>query len=87
MCEENKEFICYNRINRRDLFYEDKQPHTYIDPKRVLCYDINVLKDGGGCQTCITGRYCRSEGRCILFDDADYECDEWWDGGVGNEEA
>jgi hypothetical protein len=80
ICDENKEFICYNRINRRDLFYADKQPHYYIDPKRVLCYDLKVLNNGGGCDSCSPGRYCVSEGRCIM-DDVYYECDEWWYGG------
>lgn len=78
-CQENKEFICYNRINRRDKFYEDKQPHYYIDPKRVLCFDNKMLEDGGGCSSCTPGRYCLSDNRCI-WDDVDYDCAEWWTG-------
>jgi len=77
-CEENKEFICYNRVYRRDLFHEDKQPHTYIDPKRVFCYDLKKLDNGGGCSICTPGRYCVTTGQCIM-DVENYDCDEWWD--------
>lgn len=85
-CDETKEFICYNRINRRDKFYEDKQPHYYIDPDRVLCYDVKMLdNDGRGCTSCTAGRFCLAENRCIM-DAETYECAEWWNG-VATEES
>ena len=68
-----------NRINRRDMFYEDKQPHYYIDPDRVHCYDTKILDDGGGCTSCTAGRFCLAENRCIMEDET-YECAEWWSG-------
>mmetsp|Transcript_16755 Transcript_16755/g.30451 ORF Transcript_16755/g.30451 Transcript_16755/m.30451 type:complete len:160 (-) Transcript_16755:425-904(-) len=68
----NNERICYNRTNRRDKFWPDRQPHFYIDYKRVLCYPKSWLNDGG-CSSCSPGRWCGSEKRCIL-DNRDYPC-------------
>mmetsp|Transcript_4711 Transcript_4711/g.6992 ORF Transcript_4711/g.6992 Transcript_4711/m.6992 type:complete len:170 (-) Transcript_4711:287-796(-) len=75
-CDLDKGFYCFNRINRRDKFYPDKQPYFYIDPRRVWCYPMDWLKDGG-CSTCSPGRYCASEDRCIL-DEQKYDCARWW---------
>jgi len=69
-------FICYNRINRRDKFYLDKNPYFYIDPRRVLCYPNDWIDDGG-CSSCTPGRYCLSENRCILEEET-YNCTVWW---------
>mmetsp|Transcript_16719 Transcript_16719/g.23587 ORF Transcript_16719/g.23587 Transcript_16719/m.23587 type:complete len:169 (+) Transcript_16719:303-809(+) len=75
-CDPDKGFYCFNRINRRDKFYADKQPYYFIDPRRVWCYPMDWLK-WGGCSTCSPGRYCASENRCIL-DERVYECERWW---------
>jgi len=69
------EFICYNRVNRRDKFWPDKQPHFYIDPVRILCFPNSFL-DEGGCSSCTPGRWCVPEGRCILNSSA-YKCRNW----------
>mmetsp|Transcript_18679 Transcript_18679/g.30967 ORF Transcript_18679/g.30967 Transcript_18679/m.30967 type:complete len:145 (-) Transcript_18679:124-558(-) len=71
----DKEFVCYNRINRRDKFYPDKVPYYYIDPVRIKCYPTSWLTSGG-CSTCTGGRYCIAENRCIL-DELVYPCAQW----------
>jgi len=71
-CEGNTPHICFNRINRQDKFWPDKNPYYYIDYKRIHCYpDI----EGFTCSSCSPGRWCTSEGRCIL-DEKMYSC---WD--------
>lgn len=68
-------FVCYNRANRRDKFYEDKNPWFYINPRRALCYQNDWLK-WGGCSSCTPGRFCLAENRCIL-DEKVYNCSRW----------
>jgi len=65
---------CYNRKVWRDKFHVDiKQPMTYIDYDSVLCYPDGFRR---ACSSCSPGRYCESEGRCIL-DEIDYNCTQW----------
>lgn len=71
-CNPNNELICYNRRPRRDLFYEDRNPHFYIEYRSVFCYPSTW----GGCSSCSPGRYCLSENRCILKE-LDYPCENW----------
>mmetsp|Transcript_60701 Transcript_60701/g.72070 ORF Transcript_60701/g.72070 Transcript_60701/m.72070 type:complete len:160 (-) Transcript_60701:178-657(-) len=73
-CKDD-EFICFNRVNRLDKFWSDKVPHYIIDPRRIYCYPMDFLEDGG-CSTCTPGRYCLAENRCIL-DERRYPCEEW----------
>ncbi|KAK1747863.1 hypothetical protein QTG54_001826 [Skeletonema marinoi] len=71
-CEGDTPHICFNRVNRQDKFWPDKNPHFYIDYKRIHCYpDI----EGFTCSSCSPGRWCTPEGRCIL-DENLYSC---WD--------
>lgn len=68
-------YICYNRVNRRDKFYDDKNPYYAINPRRVLCYP-NEWVNFGGCSSCTPGRFCLAENRCIL-DEMNYNCTQW----------
>ena len=64
---------CYNRKVWRDRFHDDiKQPMHYIDYDLVLCYP----EGSRVCSSCSPGRYCESEGRCIL-DELNYDCEVW----------
>ncbi len=59
-CEGDTPHICFNRVNRQDKFWPDKNPHYYIDYKRIHCYpDI----EGFTCSSCSPGRWCIPEGR------------------------
>jgi hypothetical protein len=72
-CDTNYK-LCYHRINRRDMWYDDiKQPHYYIDPRRVVC-----VPERAQCRTCTPGRYCLSEQRCILDDERYDACLKWY---------
>lgn len=75
---KSDEFYCYNRINRHDKFYPDKNPYYYIEPRRVYCYSNSWLTEAkGACSSCSPGRFCASESRCIL-DEFVYNCSRWF---------
>ncbi|KAL7493237.1 hypothetical protein ACHAWT_002274 [Skeletonema menzelii] len=71
-CEGDTPHICFNRVNRQDKFWPDKNPYYYIDYKRIHCYPEI---EGFTCSSCSPGRWCIPEGRCIL-DENMYSC---WD--------
>mmetsp|Transcript_41040 Transcript_41040/g.62114 ORF Transcript_41040/g.62114 Transcript_41040/m.62114 type:complete len:146 (+) Transcript_41040:268-705(+) len=82
-CKSNEQ-LCYNRLNRRDKFYDDKVPHYFIDYKRVLCYPSDWA-GWGGCSSCTPGRWCNEEQRCIL-DEGQYYCPSWAEAAKTREE-
>ena len=72
-CHNDKPNICFNRINRQDKFWPDKNPYYYIDYNRVHCYPDRINNVDFSCSSCSPGRWCMPEGRCIL-DESNYHC-------------
>ncbi|KAL3781850.1 hypothetical protein ACHAWO_009216 [Cyclotella atomus] len=72
-CTGDKPNICFNRINRQDKFWPDKNPYYYIDYNRIHCYPDRINNVDFSCSSCSPGRWCMPEGRCI-FDDSEYKC-------------
>lgn len=68
--------ICYNRFNRRDKFYDDWIPYSYINYNAIKC-----IPSDWNCSSCSPGRYCNSEKRCVA-DELIYHCKGYW--GEGN---
>ncbi|KAL3795335.1 hypothetical protein HJC23_009508 [Cyclotella cryptica] len=72
-CHGDRPNICFNRINRQDKFWPDKNPYYYIDYNRIHCYPDRGNNLDFTCSSCSPGRWCIPEGRCIL-DEARYNC-------------
>eukprot|EP00956_Cyclotella_meneghiniana_P031164 scaffold80922_cov91-Cyclotella_meneghiniana.AAC.4 len=72
-CHGDKPNICFNRINRQDKFWPDKNPYYYIDYNRIHCYPDRINNVDFSCSSCSPGRWCAPEGRCIL-DEAGHHC-------------